>query len=217
MSGVYHHHVDGITAFVLAGGKSTRMGADKALLDFDGQTLLEHALARASEVSERVCIVGDPKKFGTYGETLEDRYPNCGPLGGIQAALASTATELNLVLGVDLPFIEGAFLKHLLSRARAVQATVTVPRGGRGFQPLCAVYAKDFAEVARASLQSGQNKIDALFTAVQTCVLSEEELTREGFSVHMFCNLNTPQDLEQAKAWQRFRSMAEAKETDGRV
>jgi molybdenum cofactor guanylyltransferase len=201
---VYYHHVDGITAFVLAGGKSTRMGADKAFLDFDGRTLLDHALERAREVSERVCIVGDPKKFGNYGETLQDRYPNCGPLGGIQAALASTATELNLVLGVDLPFIEVAFLKHLLSRARATRATVTVPCAGRGLQPLCAVYEKDFAEVARASLQSGQNKIDPLFTAVQTYVLSEEELTREGFSVHMFCNLNTPQDLEQAKAWQRF-------------
>jgi molybdenum cofactor guanylyltransferase len=201
---VYHHHVDGITAFVLAGGKSTRMGADKAFLDFDGRTLLDHALDRARQVSARVCIVGDPGKFGTYGESLQDRYPNCGPLGGIEAALASTATELNLVLGVDLPFIEVAFLKHLLSRARATGATVTVPRAGRGLQPLCAVYAKDFAALASASLQSGQNKIDPLFTTVQTYVLSEEELTREGFSAHMFCNLNTPQDLEQARAWQRF-------------
>jgi molybdopterin-guanine dinucleotide biosynthesis protein A len=201
---VYHHHVDGITAFVLAGGKSTRMGADKAFLDFDGRTLLDHALDRARQVSARVCIVGDPGKFGTYGEALQDRYPNCGPLGGIEAALASTATELNLVLGVDLPFIEVAFLKHLLSRARATGATVTVPRAGRGLQPLCAVYAKDFAALASASLQSGQNKIDPLFTTVQTYVLSEEELTREGFSAHMFCNLNTPQDLEQARAWQRF-------------
>jgi molybdopterin-guanine dinucleotide biosynthesis protein A len=204
ISGVYHHHVDGITAFVLAGGKSTRMGADKAFLDFDGRTLLDHALDRVREVSARVCIVGDPKKFGNYGETLQDRYPNCGPLGGIEAALASTATELNLVLGVDLPLIEVAFLKHLLSRARATRATVTVPRAAGGLQPLCAVYAKDFAAVASASLQSGQNKIDPLFTTVQTYILSEEELTREGFSAHMFSNLNTPQDLEQARAWQRF-------------
>ena len=145
-----------------------------------------------------------PRKFGNYGETLEDRYPSCGPLGGIQAALASTATELNLILGVDLPFIEVAFLKHLLSRARATRATVTVPCDRTGLQPLCAVYEKEFAEVAKASLQSGQNKIDSLFTTVPVQVLSEEDLAREGFSAHMFCNLNTPQDLEQAKAWQRL-------------
>jgi molybdopterin-guanine dinucleotide biosynthesis protein A len=201
---VYHHHVDGITAFVLAGGKSTRMGEDKAFLDFDGRTLLDHALEKAREVSASVCIVGDASKFGNYGETVEDRYPNRGPLGGIEAALASTATEINLILGVDLPLIEVAFLKHLLGRARTARATVTVPRAGGCLQSLCAVYDRAFAEVARTSLQSGQNKIDSLFTTVQTYILGEKDLTREGFSSQMFCNLNTPQDVEQAKAWRRL-------------
>jgi molybdopterin-guanine dinucleotide biosynthesis protein A len=208
ISAVYHHQVDGITAFVLAGGKSTRMGADKAFLDFAGRTLLDRALDKARDVAARVCIVGDAGKFARHGETFEDIYRNCGPLGGIQAALACSATDLNLILGVDLPFIEVAFLRYLLFRARATAATVTVPSVTGIFQPLCAVYGKGFAAVARHSLESGQNKIDRLFLTVPTEVLREEELTREGFAVEMFRNLNTPEELEQAKA-QQFSRLAQ--------
>jgi molybdopterin-guanine dinucleotide biosynthesis protein A len=202
MRAVYHQSVDGITAFVLAGGKSTRMGADKAFLDFGGRTLLEGALARARDVAARVCIVGDAAKFARYGETLEDVYQNCGPLAGIQAALAASATELNLILGVDLPFIAVPFLRYLLFRARATAATITVPRVTGVFQPLCAVYGKDFATAASQSLASGQNKIDRLFATLPTEVIQEEELAREGFAVDMFRNLNTPEDLKQAKEQQ---------------
>ena len=136
-------------------------------------------------------------------------YPGRGPLAGIQAALAATRTELNLITAVDMPFLQLDFLNYLIAQARASQAAVVVPRAGGGLQPLCAVYRKDFAEVAERSLRAGKNKIDRLFAEVQTLVIEQEELERNGFTEEMFRNLNTEQDWQEAKQklWPMIRSI----------
>jgi molybdopterin-guanine dinucleotide biosynthesis protein A len=189
-----------VTAFVLAGGKSSRMGSDKAFLRFGDETLLSLALKAAHAVAEEVRIVGDAKKFAGFGPVVEDVYRDQGPLGGIHAALSSSATELNLMLAVDLPFVGPKLLKYLLSRAKESSAMVTVPRAGGGLQPLCAVYQCGFADAAEEALRGGKNKIDPLFERVGTCVIEEEELVRAGFSVEMFRNLNTLEELEKARS-----------------
>lgn len=187
-----------LTAFILAGGKSTRMGTDKAFLQLEGHTLLERATEMARAVAGEVRVVGDPAKFANFGRAVEDVYPERGPLGGIHAALSTTSTELNLMLAVDLPFMEARFLAYLVSQARATGAVVTVPRAAGGFQPLCALYRREFASLAEQSLRAGRNKIDPLFTQVETRVLEEAELARLGFSAEIFRNLNTPEDFAQA-------------------
>src|SRR5882724_882984 len=192
------NNVDDVTAFVLAGGKSTRMGKDKAFLEFDGRILLARALELAAGVTEDVRIVGDPSKFAAFGRVIEDIYRERGPLGGIHAALKSSSTELNLMLAVDLPFVERNFLKYLVSVARDAKAVVTVPRASDGLQPLCAVYRREFAEVAEQSLAQGKNKIDALFANIETRTVGAEELSHAGFSSQMFRNFNTPEEFEKA-------------------
>jgi molybdopterin-guanine dinucleotide biosynthesis protein A len=189
----------GVTAFVLAGGKSSRMGSDKAFLRLGDETLLSRALKLVGAVVSEVCIVGDAKKFAVFGQVVEDVYRERGPLGGIHAALSGSTTELNLMLAVDLPFVTQKLLQYLLSRALESGAMVTVPRTGSGFQPLCAVYRRGFAEVAEQSLLEGKNKIDSLFAGVGSCVIGEKELVRAGFSAEMFRNLNTPEELDKAK------------------
>ena len=188
----------GVAAFVLAGGKSTRMGSDKAFLRLGDETLLSRALKTAGAVSADVRIVGDAQKFAAFGRVVEDVYRDRGPLGGIHAALSSSTAELNLMLAVDLPFVKPEFLGYLLSRARESGAMVTVPRAGGGLQPLCAVYRRGFADVAEQSLREGNNKIDSLFAEVETCVIEEDELARAGFSAGMFHNLNTPEEFDKA-------------------
>ena len=126
-------------------------------------------------------------------------YRDRGPLGGIHAALASSAAELNLILAVDVPFVSRDFLQYLLKRARESEAIVTVPRAARGLQPLCGVYRRSFVEVAEQALREGRNKIDELFRLVETRVVEEHELAEAGFSVEMFQNLNTPEEWETAK------------------
>ena len=202
MDPVYHRPMTApaldVTAFILAGGKSTRMGADKAFVLLDGRTLLARALDTARSITPEVRIVGDPQKFASFAPTVEDIFPNCGPLGGIHSALRSSPTDLNLMLAVDVPFVSPALLQHLVGRASNSPATVTVAQTGGGYQPLCAVYRRNFADAAEEALQEGRYKIDTLFAASSTQTIAERELEAAGFSPRMFRNLNTPQELADA-------------------
>jgi len=196
---VYHQRVGDLTAFILAGGRSRRMGRDKAFLELGGRTLLSRAMELVSGIAPVVRIVAPQEKFLTIARTVEDVFPDCGPLSGIHAALTCTTTELNLILAVDLPFVEVDFLTYLVAQASQILALVTVPEAGKGLQPLCAVYRRDFQDVAERALKKKKNKIDALFTDVETRVIAEPEMTRMGFSSKMFQNLNTPEEFSKAE------------------
>jgi molybdopterin-guanine dinucleotide biosynthesis protein A len=188
-----------VAAFILAGGKSTRMGSDKAFVMLDGRTLLARALDLAQSVTDNVRIVGSAEKFAAFAPVVEDMFRDCGPLGGIHAALRASSTELNLILAVDVPFVSRELLECLIARARSSNAVATVPRAGGGWQPLCAVYRREFADAAEAALSAGRCKIDALFAEVNLQTIEAEELARAGFAPELFRNLNTANDVEAAR------------------
>lgn len=195
---VYDRGMEGVSAFVLAGGKSSRMGADKAFVELGGRRLLNRALELAGAVTSDVRIVGSAEKFARFGRVVEDEFPDCGPLGGIHAALRASRTELNFILAVDLPFVEVGLLTYLVNEAHAGRAVVTVPHAGGGWQPLCAVYRREFAAVAETALRQNRNKIDPLYGMVEVREVNESELQKRGFSLNMFRNLNTPQEVREA-------------------
>jgi len=196
---------------------------DKPFLDFRGQTLLERALTVAGTVCDRVSIVGDPAKFEavlssqfsvlskTERQSLRtenrelrtviaDIFPGCGPLAGIHAALVHSTAELNLMLAVDMPFVSRELLAFVFAAAEASDTViVTVPRTSRGFQPLCAVYRRDFSTVAEQALRAGKCKVDAAFSGMPVRVIEENELAAAGFSERDFFNVNTPQDRQAAE------------------
>ena len=188
-----------VSVFILAGGKSTRMGTDKAFVPLDGRTLLARALDLARQMTSDVRIVGDRKKFAPFAPVVEDEFPGCGPLAGIHAALRSSNSELNVILAVDTPFVSLALLQHLITRARnCPSALVTLPRANGGWQPLCAVYRRPFAAAAEQALTQGRYKIDALFDEAAVEQIGEEELQTAGFSPRIFRNVNTPEELASA-------------------
>src|SRR5258708_29795104 len=125
--------------FVLAGGKSSRMGVntDKAFLDFGGQTLLDRALSVMGTVCDSVAIVGDPAKFAKhasskYGSSkcrsvVADIFSCCGPLAGIHASLVHSPAQLNLMLSLDMPFVSTKLLAFLFAAAEERDAIVTPP------------------------------------------------------------------------------------------
>ena len=162
---VYHHGVDPVTAFVLAGGKSSRMGPnqDKALFKIRERTLLQHALglAKASvgNTPGNIWIVGSSEKFAGFGPVVEDFYPGQGPLAGIHAALSASATDLNLIIAVDMPFLQPEFLSYLIRQARDSSAAVVVPRTAKGLQPLAAVYRREFAAVAERACERDRTRL----------------------------------------------------------
>jgi molybdopterin-guanine dinucleotide biosynthesis protein A len=183
-----------VSAFVLAGGKSTRMGAEKAFLELRGRSLLAKAIQTACSVAADVSIVGDRGRFSAFGKVIEDTYSDRGPLGGIHAALTASGAELNLMIGVDLPFLEARFLKHLVLAAEGSHALVTVPRVAGFYEPLCAVYRKEFGALADEALAANHNKVDALFSGIPLRIVDDEELAQNGFPPAMFRNVNTIED-----------------------
>ncbi|MGA2687056.1 MAG: molybdenum cofactor guanylyltransferase [Candidatus Korobacteraceae bacterium] len=185
-----------MTAFILAGGRSSRMGSDKALLSFGGQTLLERALQTAAAVAERIAIVGPRERYARFGEVIEDAYADCGPLAGIHAALGATTTDLNLMLSVDMPLMTASFLGWLLQTAKAAEELIVVPDALGGLQPLCAVYRRQVRGIAEQALQKGDYKIGKLFALMPTRYLSEQEIVANGFSTTIFSNVNTRDEFE---------------------
>lgn len=185
------------------------MGADKAFLVFDGQTLLERALALLDTVCDTVTIVGEPAKFAGYATVksaaakskiskqepvVADIFPGCGPLAGIHAALTHSTAELNLMLAVDMPFVSKELLAFLFAVSEESSALVIVPRTNRGLQPLCAVYRREFLAVAAQALRAGRYKVDAAYSGVSIHEIEPAELAAAGFMERTFFNANTPAD-----------------------
>jgi len=213
--------MEDVAAYVIAGGRSSRMGRDKAFLSLQGTTLLERALAVARAASPQVTIVGPREKFAAYGNVVEDLYAGQGPLAGIHAALSSSASELNLVIGVDMPFLDPRFVAYMVDEARKSGAIVTFPatersgqwavvsgqptenrepetRNSPQAQPLCAVYRREFAAIAENALRQGRNAIVPLFANVTVRQVGENEMRELAFDPRMFDNLNTPEEWDQA-------------------
>jgi molybdenum cofactor guanylyltransferase len=194
----YNWRVNGLAVFVLAGGRSRRMGQDKAALLVGGATLLERALATARTLTPDVRIVGPAESYGTIASVVEDRYADSGPLAGIHAALTVTQQALNVMLAVDLPGVSTLLLRYLVEQASRGDELVTVPRAAGRLQPLCAVYRKEFVGRAAESLERGANKIDPLFEGCSR-IITEDELAHAGVAEEMFENVNTPEDFAAAR------------------
>jgi molybdenum cofactor guanylyltransferase len=186
------------SAFILAGGRSSRMGTDKSLLRFGDSTLIESAVDRLRMVTANVAIVSPRNDLVRYAPVIHDIHPDRGPLGGIHAALASSGHELNVMLAVDMPLVDPELLKRLLAVARESQTLVTAPQTRDGWQPLCAVYRREFAAVAEMALRGDDYKIDRLFKQVATRIVTEAELHTWGYTPEVFMNLNSPEDVSNA-------------------
>jgi molybdopterin-guanine dinucleotide biosynthesis protein A len=154
-------------AFVLAGGRSTRMGQDKALLPLAGRSLLEIALGKLRNLPLAAAprIVAARSDLSSHAEVISDLHPGCGPLSGIEAALAASSRPLNVFLPVDIPLLPAHFLLWMLQRAETTGAVMTVPRMNGWPQPLCAVYHRDLLSHITASLRAGDYKVMPVVTA----------------------------------------------------
>jgi molybdopterin-guanine dinucleotide biosynthesis protein A len=149
--------------FVLVGGRSSRMGRDKALLPYRGTALATHIADAVAAAAGSATLVGDPDRYSTLGyPVIPDRRPGLGPLGGIEASLAANLAEWNLILACDMPEVEADFLASLIAAAAENRADCVIPDTGRP-QPLCAVYHARCREAVTAALDAGIRRVhDAL-------------------------------------------------------
>ncbi|HNY39858.1 MAG TPA: molybdenum cofactor guanylyltransferase [Bryobacteraceae bacterium] len=180
--------------FVLAGGASSRMGRDKALLDYQGMALAAWVASRVEAAAGRVSLVGGGEKYVHLGyPVLNERYADCGPLSGIEAALRLGGAEWSLVVACDMAGVQTGWLAGILDAAGGpgIQA-VCVRQSGGAIEPLCAVYHESCLGPVQALLESGVYKASALFSEINGLALDAKwagELR----------NVNTPEDWEAVK------------------
>lgn len=174
---------------MLVGGRSSRMGRDKARLPFRGSSLGEFVARTVAEAAGSVVLVGDPAEYSEFPfPVIADRHPGAGPLGGILTALHHTSADWNLVVACDMPGVSAKGLGRILESAGQSGADALVPTGPSGIpEPLCAVYHRRSLGGLEAAFGAGERKVTVALSRVRTTMLPFEELS-------LFQNVNTPED-----------------------
>jgi len=152
------------SGFVLAGGGSTRMGRNKALLPFHGMTLVEHIAGIVREAAGSVTLIGDPGQLGHLGlPVIPDQIAGRGPAGGIETALTITSTDWNLIAGCDMPGLTRGILLRLLGRAALTTSRCVAAAASDGEpEPLCAVYHRRCLPVVGRAIRENRLKMKDL-------------------------------------------------------
>jgi molybdopterin-guanine dinucleotide biosynthesis protein A len=193
-----------VRGYVLAGGASRRFGADKALVEIEGRTLLSRICEVASQAAGFVQVIAPAGRYLDQNLGLiEDRWPDEGPLGGIITALRTTAEsgtscEWNLTLSCDMPFLTREWLSYLVDRALASGAEVVVPRSIHGLEPLCACWRISATSTLQAAFDEGMRKVTDAMKRLRTEILDETHWKRFDSAGRLFWNMNTPQDYQAA-------------------
>ncbi len=179
--------------FVLAGGRSSRMGQDKALLMLDGEPLIAKGVRKLNRVCVEVAIAGGSENLAPFGRVISDKNPGCGPLSGIVAALGQSSFKWNLFLPVDAPFVPVSVLKAMLAQAADHPGVCVMARTQGVMQPLCGVYSRDALGVLERELAAGRWKVTQAIEAAGMVKLID--FGDSGW----FANLNTPEEFAEAE------------------
>ncbi len=191
-------YLDDITGVILVGGKSRRMGKDKAFLEIGGKTLFEKVLESFHENFRRIILIGSAaERFASYNLPLyEDIFPGSA-LGGVYTGLHYADTDSVFVSSCDLPFPSSRIIRHLCSLTGASDAVV--PRLPHGHEPLFAVYSKSCLGPVKNMLDAGNHCVYDLYPHVKVREVCEKKLEAVGGGMNAFVNVNTPEEYEAAK------------------
>jgi len=208
-----------VTGIILAGGQSRRMGRDKAFLDFEGAPLIARVIEPVRRVCAQVMIVANgAETYGRFGlPVIPDVYPGKGSLGGIYSGLQAADAGYVLAVACDLPFLNEALLRHLITLAP--QADVVIPRAHAprskaqramrydqlavkesGLQATLAIYSKRCLEPMRVRLLADDLRIINFFDQVRVRIVEPEEVAQFDPQWLSFLNVNTPEDCKSALA-----------------
>ena len=193
-----------VAGFVLAGGRSSRMGRDKALLEIAGLPLVVRAVRGLEPLVQSVGVIAPTASLASLGlRVVPDDYPECGPLGAIATALVHAKQPWNLIVACDMPYLSKAWLEYLIDRALSSDAQVLLPEsayaGNPLPEPLCALYHQRAAATICAALERGVRKImDGLagLKIVRVSPTESKPFDTEGL---LFQNLNSMEDYEAAR------------------
>jgi molybdopterin-guanine dinucleotide biosynthesis protein A len=187
-----------VTGVILAGGKSRRMGYNKALLRIGNQTIIQRVLAALKQVTSSQLIMTnfpDEYKFLRI-PTKTDILPGKGAFGGIYTGLYFSETPYCLVSACDTPFLNVEFLRYMTQIVEAYD--IVIPKHSKGYEPLCAIYAKTCMPHIENLLKKERLRIIEVFADVKVREVSESEIENYDSEGLMFFNINTQKDYQDA-------------------
>lgn len=187
------------TAIILAGGKSTRMGEDKAFLPFGDRPMLNRVIDELRpHFDDLILVTNHPVQHMSLPDIrlVSDVTPGQGPLGGIFSGLLASRGRHNLVVGCDMPFLNHLLLDYLWSLRE--WGDVVVPLTHEALSPMCAIYDRRVLPVLREALDAGDRQVMGLFPRLRVHYVREDELTPYDPDLLSFRNVNTPEDYREA-------------------
>lgn len=200
-----------------AGGKSTRMGSDKALLDLGGQPLIERILAQTLGLGDQIIVTNHSAQYAYLGLPMAaDILPDKGALGGLYTCLQAATQPYALVLACDMPFVNRPLVEYMMSLAPQFEAvvpcllpppSVKLPMGeGReGVEPFRAIYSKACLDPIRRALDSGRMRMISFLPDIQLRWVEELEIKQFDPELLTFKNCNTPEEFEEIqRLWERI-------------
>jgi molybdopterin-guanine dinucleotide biosynthesis protein A len=189
------------SAAILAGGKSSRMGRNKALLDVGGSSMVRRTAALLRPLVDDLFLVADDAApYASLGlPILPDVHHGCGSLGGIHAAIAGAAHPLVLCVACDMPHLAAAVPELLLASA-GPDDDALIPRVGDRPEPLLAVYGRGALPAMERAIIAGRLRIIDAIRGLRVRFLDEERIRAVDPSLRSFVNVNTPEQLTAARA-----------------
>lgn len=185
---------ENITAVILAGGNSSRMGTDKGLVNFNGKMLVEHVIDAAKKITNNIIIITQTPAYQKFGFPCHaDIFKEKGALGGIYTGLVNSTTQKNLVLGCDMPFLSQNIFTGLINNCNGVDALITLHQDKE--EPLCSIYNKSCVQHFKALLQRGRLKITDALMGLKTRMISFDK--EEWFVGNEFANINSDEELQK--------------------
>ena len=191
-----------LTIVLQAGGKSTRMGTDKALLPFLGNPLIERLKTGFSDLADELLVItNNPDAYQSLGIPIHiDIIPERGALGGLYTALAVASFPAVGVIAADLPFASRDLLQDLFNKLQDSAAAAVIPSSEHGMEPLHAGYNREIClPLVLNAIEQDLWKMSSWHDQADILVLSPEETRKATKSEYTFWNLNTPDDLKQAE------------------
>ena len=194
------HNKPMISVVIQAGGRSSRMGTDKALVELGGQTMIEHVISRVQHLGEEVLVTTNrPKSYAFLNLPMaSDEVPGAGALPGLRTALRAARGVFVVLVACDIPFVSPALLRLLIERVQ--EADVAVPVWEDRFQPLCAVYRRETVlQAVEDALAAGKKRMISFFEDVRVVEVNSAEIAHHDPDGLTFFNINTPEELQIAR------------------
>lgn len=183
-----------MTAIILSGGKSSRMGTEKGLVELNGKCLIEYVIEAAKNISDEIIIVANNNEYKRFGYRIySDLIKNCGPMGGIYTGLFHSQTEKNLVLSCDIPFVSSDALKFIIKNSG--NSKITVPKHNNKIEPLCAVYSKSCAGKFKTLILKNELKMTEALKKFSVKYLDVSK--QKFYSEKLFHNINSKKEITQ--------------------